>query len=84
MKLFKSFQISFLNEKWEVVKNKVWVDAVPRMHEIVYLTEQEKYFRVVNVVYNVHKKTQTIYVIIEEYLDDDALIEKKKQKNLTF
>lgn len=80
MNLFKKYKISFLNEKWEVVKNAVWVNAIPRMHEIIYLRDEETYFRVVNVVYNIHNNKQNIFIIIEQYLDDDALIEKKLKK----
>tara|TARA_R110000772_G_scaffold17946_3_gene49937 strand:+ start:104237 stop:104458 length:222 start_codon:yes stop_codon:yes gene_type:complete len=70
------YRISYLNEKWELLANDVLVQSTPRTHELVYLTKLEKYFRVVNVVYRIHKNKQNINVIIEEYLDDYALLEK--------
>lgn len=80
--MFKKHKVTFLNESWKIVKTDVSVKAIPRIHEIVYLVDELKYYRVVNVVHNIDKN-HTIYVIIEEYADDYALIEKKSKKNLT-
>ena len=75
-KLFRKNSISFLNEKWEVVKPNVSVKHIPRTHEVVFLSEFDKYYRVCNVVYNFEDKGQGIFVIIEEYVDDDAFRKK--------
>jgi len=77
MNLFGKHKISYLNEKWELILKDVKVKAIPRTHEIVYILELTKYFRVVNVIHNIIGKTQNSIVIIEEYTDDDALFENK-------
>ena len=79
LNIFKRYKVSFLNEKWELLKEDIKVFNIPRSHEIIYLTEESKYYRVVNVIHNINKK-QDIYIIIEEYTDDYALIDKKVKK----
>ena len=74
--LFKRKKVTFLDNKWNVVKTDVSVPDVPRAHELIYLTH--KYYRVCNVVFNViGNKCDNIFVIIEPYTDDFKLIEKK-------
>ena len=76
----KKYTITFLNEKWETLKTCNSIEFIPRAHEIIYLPEFEKYFRVVNVVYN-FTKVQGVFIIIEEYTDDFELNnEDKKNK----
>lgn len=75
--IFKRYKVSFLNEKWELIKDDVKVNDIPRIHEVIYMVEESKYYRVVNVVHNITFK-QEIYIVIEEYTDDYALINKKK------
>ena len=71
------YRISYLNEKWELLAKNILVQSTPRVHELIYLTKLGKYFRVVNVVYKIDGNKQNIHVIIEEYMDDYALLEKK-------
>jgi hypothetical protein len=75
-KWFKKHEVTILDEKWNIVKQSMKVTAIPRTHELIFLTEYDKYYRVVNVVYN-FSDTQHIYVIIEEYTDDFNILEKK-------
>ncbi len=69
----KKIKTMLLNEKWEVIKEKVFLKIIPRTHEIIYLNK--KYYRIVNIIHN-YNKEHDIYVIIEEYTDDDNLIKK--------
>lgn len=75
-KWFKKYNVTILDEKWNIVKQSMKVTAIPRAHELLFLTEYDKYYRVVNIVYN-FSDTQDIYVIIEEYTDDFNILEKK-------
>jgi len=70
---YKKIKTIVLNEKWNVIKEKVFFRVIPRIHEIIYLNK--KYHRVVNVVHN-YDKEHNIFVIIEEYTDDYKLMEK--------
>lgn len=79
LNIFKRYKVSFLNEKWELIKEDVKVFDIPRTHEVIYLISEQTYYRVVNVIHNIDKK-QEIYIIIERYTDDYALIEKKVKK----
>lgn len=74
---FKRNSVSLLNEKWEVIKANISVKHIPRTHEVIFLSDLDKYFRVCNVIYNFEKRGQGIFIIIEEYVDDDALRKKK-------
>ena len=46
--LFKRKKVTFLDNKWNVVKTDVSVPDVPRAHVLIYLTH--KYYRVCNIV----------------------------------
>lgn len=74
--IFKKYRVSFLDEKWKMMKEDVKLDIIPRIHEIIYIVDESKYYRVVNIVHNFTKK-QEIYVVIEEYTDDYALFKEK-------
>ena len=79
---FKQKKVTFLDNKWEVLKTGVNVSAIPRAHELVYLNNQ--YYRVCNVIYNViGDNCDNIFVVIELHTDDFKLIEKNKKNNLT-
>jgi hypothetical protein len=75
---FKKYSATILDEKWNVIKKKVKLKFIPRTHELIFLEETNKYYRVINVVYN-FKNIQGIYIIIEEYTDDFALLDKQKK-----
>lgn len=75
---FKKYSVTILDEKWNVVREKVKVKHIPRTHELIFLPEHNKYYRVVNIVYN-FTKIQGIYIVIEEYTDDFAILEKKNK-----
>lgn len=70
----KKNKISFLNEKWEIILSNIKLKYLPRIHELVYINGV--YYRVANIVYNIGY-VQDVYVIIEEYVDDYNLFEKK-------
>jgi hypothetical protein len=71
--------ITLLDEKWNLVEDKVKVDFIPRIHELIFIPKENKYYRVVNVVYTLSKTPKT-FVIIEKYTDDFKLIEKNNKK----
>ena len=77
--IFKKYSVTFLNEKWEVVREGVKIKHIPRANELVFLPEHNKYFRVANVIHNFNGE-QNIFIIIEEYTDDFTLLEKQKKK----
>lgn len=74
--LFKKSSVTLLDEKWNVLKSNVKFKFIPRIYELIYLSSENCYYRVVNVVYNIDKNVDT-YVVIEKYTDDFKLIEKK-------
>lgn len=73
---FKKYDITFLDEKWEMISKNVKAKFIPRTHELIFIEEFGKYYRVANVVYN-FKNGQGIYIIIEEYTDDYKLMGNK-------
>tara|TARA_B100000963_G_C22600261_1_gene659882 strand:+ start:1282 stop:1524 length:243 start_codon:yes stop_codon:yes gene_type:complete len=75
--LFKKYVITIIDEKWNVVKTNFKVKVIPRIHELFYLEEKSKYYRVVNVIHNI-KKTQEICVVIEEYIDNYTVKDNKE------
>tara|TARA_Y100001937_G_C7097248_1_gene320701 strand:- start:776 stop:1033 length:258 start_codon:yes stop_codon:yes gene_type:complete len=83
MKIFKKNKksVTLLDEKWNVIDDNVDFNNLPRIHELIFLPKENKYYRVVNIIYNMVKPIET-YVVIEIYGDDYKLIEKNNDKGV--
>ena len=77
--MINKIKINLINEKWDIIKKDLKVKSVPRTHELLFLDITNKYYRVCNVIYNIKNNKDHIYVVIEEYIDDFKLNNKKKQ-----
>jgi hypothetical protein len=64
--MFNKIYITLIDEKWHVVKEKLFVKSIPRSGELIYIVEQQQYYKVLNVIHNINKK-QDIFVVIEDY-----------------
>ena len=78
MRMFKKNKksVTLLDEKWNVIDDNIKFDNLPRIYELIFIPKENKYYRVVNIIYNMNQPVET-YVIIELYTDDYGLIEKK-------
>lgn len=65
----RKHNISLLNEKWEVISTNVHFKHIPRIYELIYWKEEDIYYQVVNIVYNMNKN-RDIFIIIEKYNGD--------------
>ena len=74
---FKKYKITIIDEKWNIIKSNFKIKVIPRTHELFYLEENDKYYRVVNVIHNIRNE-QEICVVIEDYIDDYALKDNKE------
>jgi hypothetical protein len=50
---------------------------LPSINHLLYVEKDLKYYRVVNLIHYVDKKDVNTLVVVEEYTDDYALLEKK-------
>jgi len=66
--LFKRHSISFINKSWEPIGSKRRVKYIPREGELIFIEENNQYYRVLNIIYYLNKK-QGVFVIIEEFGD---------------
>ncbi len=66
--LFKRHSISFINKSWEPIGSKRRVKYIPREGELIFVEENNQYYRVLNVIYYLNKK-EGVFVIIEEFGD---------------
>lgn len=64
--MFGKYNISIMNNAWEMVTPKLKVKHIPRSGELIYLTDLEQYYRVLNVIHNITNK-QEIFIIVENY-----------------
>lgn len=64
--MFGKYKISIMNNAWEMVIPKLKVKHIPRSGELIYLTDLEQYYRVLNVIHNITNK-QEIFIIVENY-----------------
>ena len=70
--LFKKSSVTLLDEKWNVLKSNVKFKFIQRIYELIYLSSENGYYRVVNVIYNIDNNVDT-YVVIQKYTDDFKL-----------
>lgn len=75
--MFNKIKINIIDEQWNTLKTNFKLKVIPRIHELMYLSDIEKYYRVVNVIHNINDK-QNITVVIEEYTDDYGLKDDKE------
>jgi hypothetical protein len=64
--MFGKYNISIMNNAWEMIIPRLKVKHIPRNGELIYLNDLEQYYRVLNVIHNITKK-QEIFVIVENY-----------------
>lgn len=64
--MFGKYKISVMNNAWEMIIPRIRVKYIPRSGELIYLTDLEQYYRVLNVIHNITNK-QEIFVIVENY-----------------
>lgn len=67
----RKLKISLLNNKWETLIPVFKVDVIPKIGEYMWWTEQDTYYKVINVVHNINDGKVGIFVILEEILNDD-------------
>ena len=59
------YLISFINEKLETIR-LIKLKTVPIKDEFIFFDDEQKYFRVLNVIHQIGKK-QNIVVVITEF-----------------
>jgi hypothetical protein len=62
--MFKKYNISLMDNKWEMIIQTLKVKHIPRSGELIYLNSQEQYYKVINVIHNITKKHE-IFIIVE-------------------
>lgn len=74
--MFNKIRVNIIDEKWNVIKSNFKLQVIPNIHELIYLNDVEKYYRVVNIIHSINNK-QNISIVIEEYTDDYGLKNNK-------
>ena len=62
--MFRKYNVSLMNEKWEMIIQNLKVKHIPRTFEFIYLDNQEQYYKVINVIHNMTSKHE-IFIIVE-------------------
>jgi hypothetical protein len=75
----KKIRVTFINKKWDIIKDYVKVNAVPRVGELIYLGDGENYYKVTQVIHWPSKNSQ-IYIVIESLSDIEENIKSKLGK----
>ena len=75
----KKIQITFIDKKWNIIKDYVKVNAIPRTSELIYLSDGENYYKV-NQVIHWPSKNSKIYIVIESLSDIEENIKNKLDK----
>lgn len=74
--MFNKLRVNIIDEKWNIIKSNFKLQVIPNIHELMYLNDVEKYYRVVNIIHSINNK-QNISIVIEEYTDDYGLKNNK-------
>jgi len=59
-------RVTLIDTTWKVIKEGLKVTNIPRKDELIYLSEFEHYFNVVNVIHKFEGK-QGIFIIVEKH-----------------
>jgi hypothetical protein len=58
----RKYTATFLDSKWQVVKNKIKLDFIPRQGEYVFFNGL--YHEVLNIIHEINDKTQKVRILI--------------------
>jgi hypothetical protein len=64
--MFNKYSITLMNSEWDVILQPLKVKHIPRVGELIYLSDDKTYYNVISVIHNV-SKTHSIFVIVEFY-----------------
>ena len=78
MSLFRrKIKVTFIDNKWNRIRDNVRVDSIPRRDELIYLGKDEDYYRVTQVIHWPSQNSK-IYIVIESL----SRLEEKYKKIL--
>lgn len=70
--VFYKNRITFLNNKWEYIRDNVKTRYIPRINEYINFDNSTTYYKVVNVIHVIDKKNK--YLIILEEIENKNVI----------
>jgi hypothetical protein len=73
----KKIKVTFIDNKWNRIRDNVRIDAIPRRDELIYLGKGEEYYRVTQVIHWPSQNSK-IYIVIESL----SVLEEKYKKIL--
>lgn len=62
--MFKKYNISLMDNNWEIIDPNIKFKYIPRFGELIYLTKLGQYYKVINVIHNITNKHE-IFIIVE-------------------
>ena len=62
--MFKKYNVSLMNEKWEIISQTIKVKHIPRAGEYIYLNDLKQYYKVINIIHNMTNRHE-IFIIVE-------------------
>ena len=75
---FKSKHIvTLLDDKWQIIKDKVPLSSIPKQDELMYIDEFKKYYRIMYVIHHLQPKHNVLLVLREFSHDIKVNLQKK-------
>lgn len=62
--MFKKYAVTLMDNKWDIIIPHLKVRHIPRAGELIYITSESTYYKVLNVIHNITKKHE-IFIIVE-------------------
>lgn len=60
----RKYLVSILNENWDIIKDSVKLTVIPRANELLYISEYNLYYTVINVIHYLNDK-QGVFLIVK-------------------
>lgn len=71
----KKIRVTFIDKKWNRIKDNIAVVAVPKVGELVYLGKGEDYYRVTQVI-NWPSANPKIFIVVESLTEMEGKYKK--------
>lgn len=62
-KIIKKYNYNIIDKKWNVLKCNLNFDVKPNINEIIYIENDKKYYKILNIIHYLNK---SINILVEE------------------
>jgi hypothetical protein len=76
---FRRIKVSILDREWKPIKVRLKLKHIPTYDELIWIEDVNQYYKVLNVIHSLTKR-QTIFIIVDEFVQKPTNNEEKEKK----